>query len=178
MGIFTRRTPDPDSEDETHVWSIDQMIGDRIEDAAAAAEAVTGVPRVQKDVPTGEEIIAAKAAGTPIDVNRWTCVTCSTSMPLSVYYADGHKCDLPARQAARKERFLRDQELARRAANPDRICEICDNSVPAGVVHQCSPKKKLLPHDEAALAWQQQGARQALQGLLGSTDEADGAQAS
>ena len=177
MGRFTRNTPEPDSEPVEHAWSLDEIIRDRIDDAADAAEDTTGILRVHRDVPTGAEIIAAKEAGTPIVVNRWTCTGCSATIPLSEFYEKGHKCELSARQAGRKERFLRDQEFARRAANPNRICEICDNSVPAGVVHQCSPKTTLLPHDQAALAWQQQGARQALHGLLGPTDGEPGGSA-
>jgi len=178
MGRSTRNTPEPDTEPVEHVWSLDEMIGDRIEDAAAAAEGVTGVPRVAPNVPTGDEITAAKAAGKPIEILHWTCGTCSTSVPLNEFYANGHRCELSARQAGRKERFLREQELARRAANPGFVCQFCNADVPAGAVHRCTPAVKLLPHDQAALEWQQQGARQALKDLVGSTDEADGAQAS
>ena len=176
MGIFPRSTPEPDSEAETHVWSIDQIIADKIEDSADASEAVTGIPRVMPDIPTTAEIMALKAAGKPDETLNWHCGGCSATIPLSEFHEKGHKCELSARQAGRKERWLQAQKLTRPAANPTRVCEICDETVPAAGVHQCSPKTTLLPHDQAALAWQQAGAREALKGLLGT--EADDGQAS
>jgi hypothetical protein len=71
------------------------------------------------------------------------------------------------------------KQMARAAAFPTIVstCDMCGTEWSGGV-HRCTGKKELTPADAAALAWQQAGARQALQEMINTANGTDGVQAS
>jgi hypothetical protein len=158
MGLFSRNLPtEPDdTEPVEHAWSLDRIVEEKRSDAADANPAIA--LRIHPDVPTTTE-----AAANPIDAVMVGCGTCTAEVPRSEW--GGHKCALTPRQAARNRRAM--QAMAKAATFPTitTICDMCGTEFSAGV-HRCTGPKALLPVDAAALAFQQAGARQALQEMV------------